>query len=295
MGEKCILVTGAGGMVGSYVSQVFSGFNLILTDIVDGYIYLDVENRGSIQKLIESKKPDYVLHLAAATDVDRCETEPEWANHVNAEGTRNIALACKDFNIPMVYISTGAVFDGNKETPYIETDEVSPSNKYGFSKYEGEKIVRSLLDRFYIVRASWMIGGGKADKKFVGKVTQKIMSGEKRIKVVNDKFGSITYAKDLLRGIKELIRTGKFGVYHMTNEGMYSRCDIAREMVNILGKSDVEIAPVGSDKFPLPAPRGRSEALENHNLRLLGLNRMRSWKEALKEYMTQELLDLYSK
>lgn len=294
MGEKCILVTGAGGMVGSYASHVFGDFNLILTDIVDGYVYLNVENRGSIQKLIESKKPDYVLHLAAATDVDRCETEPEWANHVNAEGTRNIALACKDFDIPMVYISTGAVFDGNKETPYIETDNVSPSNKYGLSKYEGERIVTSLLDKFYIVRASWMIGGGKTDKKFVGKVTQKIMSGEKHIKVVNDKFGSITYAKDLLCGIKELIGTNRFGLYHMTNGGMYSRYDIAMEMVNILGKSDVEIVSVTSDQFPLPAPRGRSEALENRNLNLMRLNRMRPWKEALKEYITRELLTLYN-
>ncbi len=266
-----------------------------MTDIVNGYIYLDVENRGSMQKLIESKKPDYVLHLAAATDVDRCETEPEWANHVNAEGTRNVALACKNFDIPMVYISTGAVFDGNKETPYIETDSVSPSNKYGLSKYEGEKMVGPLLDRCYIVRASWMIGGGKTDKKFVGKVMQKIMSGDKRIKVVNDKFGSITYAKDLLRGIKELIKTGKFGVYHMTNEGMRSRYDIAREMVDILGKSDVEIVPITSDEFPLPAPRGRSEALENRNLNLMRLNRMRPWKDALREYITKEMLVLYKR
>ena len=293
--EKTVLVTGAGGMVGSYAQDVFGDFNLILTDIVGGYTRLDVENKESIQELVDREKPDYVLHLAAATDVDRCETEPEWANHVNAEGTRNIALICKDFDIPMVYIGTGAVFDGNKETPYIEIDSVSPSNKYGLSKYEGEKIVRSLLDRFYIVRASWMIGGGKTDKKFVGKVMQKIMSGDKRIKVVNDKFGSITYAKDLLRGIKELIKTGKFGVYHMTNEAMHSRYDIAREMVDILGKSDVEIVPITSDEFPLPAPRGRSEALKNHNLDLMRLNRMRPWKEALKEYMTQELLNLYSK
>jgi dTDP-4-dehydrorhamnose reductase len=293
--HKSLLVTGAGGMVGSYARAVFNDFNLTLTDIVDKFIYLDVEDKDSTHKFIKKTQPDYVLHLAAATDVDKCEQEPEWANQINSEGTRNIALACKEFSIPMIYISTGAVFNGEKELPYIETDKVCPSNKYGASKYEGEKVVESLLRCFYIVRASWMIGGGKNDKKFVRKIMDKIMSGENRIKVVNDKFGSITYAKDLLRGIKELIKTDRFGVYHMTNGGMHSRYDIAKEMVNILGKSNIEIIPVASDEFPLPAPRGHSEALENHNLKLLGLNQMRPWKEALKEYMTQELPNLYSR
>ena len=140
-----------------------------------------------------------------------------------------------------------------------------------------------------------MIGGGETDKKFVGKVMQKIVSGEKRIKAVNDKFGSITYAKDLLRGIKELIKTDRFGVYHMTNGGMYSRYDIAREMIDISGNKDIRLDSVGSDAFPLPAPRGRSEALENHNLNKLDLNRMKPWKDALREYITGELLPLYNK
>lgn len=281
-------------MVGSYVQHVFSDFNIIPTDIVDGYLHLDVEDSDSILRLVNKKRPDYVLHLAAATDVDRCETESEWAFKVNVEGTRNVAMACKDLDITMVYISTGAVFNGEKKDPYIEDDKISPSNKYGVSKFEGEQIVRTLLSKFYIVRSSWMIGGGKADKKFVGKIMAKIMSGENHIRAVNDKFGSITYAKDLLSGIKELIKTDKFGVYHMANDGMHSRYDIAKEIVNIMGKRGVEVVAVGSDKFPLPAPRGRSEALENHKLNLMNLNHMRPWKEALKEYVKEELLPLYN-
>ena len=294
MNEKSILVTGAGGMVGNYAKSAFKGFNLILTDIIDGYFRLDVEDSPSVKKLIAELKPDYAIHLAAATDVDRCEIDPEWADRVNTKGTKSMALACKEFEIPMVYISTGAVFSGEKETPYIETDEISPSNKYSRSKYKGEEIVRSLLDRFYIVRASWMIGGGRNDKKFVGKIMRKIISGEKRIKAVNDKFGSITYARDLLCGIKELIGTDRFGVYHMTNGGMHSRYDIAVEMARILKRDDVEVRSVSSDEFPLPAPRGRSEALENHNLNRMDLNYMRPWNEALGEYIREELLVLYS-
>ena len=293
MGGKRLLVTGAGGMVGSYVREVFSDFNLILTDIIDGYLYLDVADKDVVYKVMRENRADYVLHLAAATDVDKCETEPESGIKVNSYGTKNVAGVCGDLDIPMVYISTGAVFGGEKQAPYIETDDPCPTNKYGASKYEGEKEVRSLLDRFYIVRASWMIGGGKNDKKFVGKIMRKVMSGEKNLKVVNDKFGSITYAKDLLKGIRELIKTDKYGIYHMTNEGVCSRYDIALEMLNMLARTDVKITPVPSGEFPLLAPRGRSEALENHKLTMMGLNRMQPWKEALGKYIEEELLPLY--
>ena len=293
MKRTALLVTGAGGMVGSYAADVFGDFNLTLTDVISGYLYLPIEDSASVEKLIDNIRPDFVLHLAAATDVDKCEVEQEWAFRVNCEGTRNVALACKKYNNTMIYVSTGAVFNGEKKNPYIETDQASSLNKYGISKYEGEMAVKSLLDKYYIVRASWMIGGGKNDKKFVGKIMQKIMSGEKSIKVVNDKFGSITYARDLLRGIKELIKTDRFGTYHMTNEGVHSRYDIAKEIVNILGKDDVRIIPVSSDEFPLPAPRSRSEALENRNLKLMNLNLMPPWKDALKEYIKDELLPLY--
>ncbi|MFC1623859.1 dTDP-4-dehydrorhamnose reductase [Candidatus Omnitrophota bacterium] len=288
-----LLVTGAGGMVGSYATSVFGDSNLTLTDVIDGYFYLSVEDSISVEKLIDDIRPDFVLHLAAATDVDKCEIEQEWAFRVNREGTRNVALACKKSNSTMIYVSTGAVFNGEKKNPYIEIDPASSLNKYGISKYEGEMVIKSLLEKYYIVRASWMIGGGKNDKKFVGKIMQKIMSGEKSIKVVNDKFGSITYARDLLYRIKELIKTDRFGTYHMTNEGMHSRYDIAKEIVNILGKADVRIIPVSSDEFPLPAPRSRSEALENRNLKLMNLNLMQPWKDALKEYIKDELLPLY--
>ncbi len=276
-------------MVGSYAADVFGDFNLTLTDVISGYLYLPIEDSASVEKLIDNIRPDFVLHLAAATDVDKCEVEQERAFRVNCEGARNVALACKKHNSVMIYVSTGAVFNGEKKKPYIETDHISPSNKYGISKYKGEMAVKSLLEKYYIVRASWMIGGGKNDKKFVGKIMQKIMSGEKSIKVVNDKFGSITYAKDLLRGIKELIKTDKFGTYHMSNGGMCSRYDIAKEIVNILGKNDVSVISVSSDEFPLPAPRGRTEALENHNLKLMNLNLMQPWKDALREYIKKDI------
>ena len=297
MQRKKLFVTGAAGMIGSYVSEVFSDLDLTLTDVTSKapHIRLDVEDEKAVRKLIKEANPDYVLHLAAATDVDRCELEPDWAYRINATGTKNVVNACKEIGAIMIYVSTGAVFSGDNKNPYMETDKPRPSNKYGAYKYKGEKIVEEYLKKFYIIRASWVIGGGRTDKKFVGKIVHRIMSGEKQIKVINDKFGSITYAKDLLCGIKELIKTDRFGIYHMTNGGMYSRYDLAKEIVDILGKKDVQIIAITSREFSTSAPRGQSEALKNYNLNLINLNCMRPWKEVLREYIINELLVLYDK
>ena len=286
-----LLVTGAGGMVGGYVPEVFRDYELILTDVVPGLIPLDVRDSLAVTAMVRREKPDLVLHLAAATDVDRCEQEPEEAFRSNAGGTQNITMACLEKEIPMIYVSTAAVFWGDKPDPYVETDTPRPSNVYGRSKLAGEEIVASLLPRYAIVRAGWMIGGGERDKKFVGKLVRQMAEGKKHLKAVNDKWGSPTYAKDLLAGIERLIRRGSYGLYHMANEGWCSRYEIALQIRDLLRCPDVEIEPVSSDQFPLPAPRGRSEAIQNKKLELLGLPPQRPWREAIREYLEKELLD----
>ena len=292
MGKRKILVTGAGGMVGHYVPEVFPEETLLLTDIVGGFLPLDIRDPSAVMKRVASEKPDLVLHLAAATDVDRCQEEPEEAFLSNAIGTQNVALACLAHGAELVTISTGAIFWGDKAEPYIEFDPPRPSNTYGHSKWAGEQVVSSLLPRSYIVRAGWMIGGGEKDKKFVGKIVRLLLEGTHSLKVVNDKWGSPTYAKEMLQGIRQLIQTGYYGVTHMANQGTCSRYDIACEIREVLKLSDVTITPVSSEGFPLPAPRGRSEAIRNFKLELLGLNRMRPWREALREYIQTELLPI---
>jgi dTDP-4-dehydrorhamnose reductase len=189
----------------------------------------------------------------------------------------------------LIYISTAGVFWGDKPEPYNEFDVPRPMNVYGHSKLAGEQIISTLLQRFYIVRAGWMIGGGKRDKKFVGKIARLILEGRNPLQVVNDKFGSPTYGKDLLLGIHDLIETGYFGLYHMVNKGCCSRYDVALNIGDILGRTDISIIPVASSHFPLPAPRARSEAMRNLKLELLGIDKMRSWQEALREYIKTEL------
>jgi len=276
-----ILVTGANGMVGSYFQEVFKDENLYLTDIDT----LDVRDPKMVMDTIASKQPELVIHLAAETDVDKCEVEVDHAFKTNTIGTQNVTLACQKFDIELVYISTAGVFDGEKHEPYTEFDEPHPVNIYGRTKWEGEKIVQSLLNKYYIFRAGWMIGGGEKDKKFVGKIIR-LMSEKNEISIVNDKFGSPTYAKELVIGIKEFIKTGYYGLYHMTNTGICSRLEIGNEIASFF-KKNVKINPISSAAFPLPAPRARSEAMRNMKLDLLGMNMMSDWRKVLNDYLLE--------
>lgn len=274
-----IFVTGAKGMLGSYLKEIFDKKQLYLTGIDD----LNVKNQLEVKEVIKKVNPEFVFHFAAKTDVDKCETEIDDTHLINVAGTQNVALACREVGAVMVYISTTDVFDGNKKEPYTELDTPSPINVYGKTKLEGERVVQSILDKYYIVRTCWMMGGKEKDNKFVGKMV-KLFKEEKKIQAVDDKIGSPTYAYDLLKAIKELIKTNFYGLYHFTNKGSCSRFEMAKEIGRILG-SDVPVEPISSSLFPLPAQRGRSVASRNYKLELLNIVEARTWQDALKEYL----------
>lgn len=284
------IVTGANGMLADALCPLLKNHGYIVhpTDIVTGgYISkLDIRDVKEIMRFADENKPDIIFHLAAETDVDKCELNPEHAYETNSKGTENIALVCKRLDIPMVYISTGAVFDGDKQGGYTELDKPNPISVYGKSKLKGEEAVSSLLNKYYIVRAGWMIGGYSKDKKFVWKIIQ-LLNTKKEISVVIDKTGSPTFTNDFSRGIIDIIPTGKYGIYHCVNKGICTRFDIAKKIAEYLKKTDVVIKPVTSDAFPLPAPRGKSEALLNHKLSLMGMDNAKPWQEALKEYIEE--------
>jgi len=285
-----ILVTGAAGMLGSSLCPILTkkGHKVIATDLTPGDEKLETLDVRSIKQMdvfMDKVKPDIVMHLAAETDVDRCEVEPDHAYHTNTIGTQNVVLSCQKRNTPMVYISTIGVFYGDQADPYTEFDSPNPINIYGRSKLEGEKIVQSLLNRYYIVRAGWMVGGGpKRDKKFIGKIIRR-MNETNALKAVNDKIGSPTYTVDFSRCLADLVETNYYGLYHCTNKGYGSRFDVAKKIVEILGRSDVTVEPVSSAYFPLPAARARSEMSRNYKLELLGMDTTRNWEDALKEYI----------
>jgi len=285
-----VLVTGADGMLGSALCPTFAkrGHNVISTDLLpsnEGSKHLDVRNYDQITEMVEKVKPDMVIHLAAETDVDKCEVEPDHAFLTNTIGTQNVALVCQKKSIELVYTSTLGVFWGDKPEPYTEFDEPNPINVYGRSKLEGEKIVQALVPKSYIVRAGWMVGGGpKKDKKFIGKIIRQI-NETKSLKAVNDKIGSPTYTFDFSKCVVDLIGTGFYGLYHCTNKGVGSRFDVAKKIVEFMERTDVTVEPVSSAHFPLPAPRARSEMSRNYKLELLGIDSTRHWEQALKEYI----------
>lgn len=288
-----ILVTGSAGMMGCHLLDIFSPGDLHRTDLQASQDIhaLDTCDPAAVMRTFERVRPAMAIHLAAETDVDRCEREVDHAFRSNALGTLNIALACQRFGTELVYVSTAGVFDGSKAEPYTEFDTPAPVNVYAKAKYEGEKLVQTLVPRHYIVRAGWMFGGKGKDKKFVGKIAAMCLgleNGTKELRVVNDKFGSPTYAKDLLQTLRVLSRSGFYGVYHVVNAGWCSRYDVAVEIARFL-HSEIPIVAVPSAMFPLSAPRPRSEAARSYKLELLGLSSMRPWQQALHEYLTDWL------
>jgi len=214
--------------------------------------------------------------------------KPDHAFKVNTFGTEHMVKACKEFDSGLLYISTGAVFDGKKEIPYIENDDPDPLSIYGKSKLEGEKAVIGVLDKYFIMRAGWMVGGWELDKKFVYKIVQQIKEGKKELVVVSDKFGSPTFTKDFASNLLNVIENGEYGLYHMANKGSCSRHEMAMKIVEYMGLSGkVKVNPVTSDKFPLPAPRPRSAVMENQKLNTLGLNNMPFWETSLEAYIKE--------
>ena len=277
-----VLVTGAKGMLGLDLRDVFEQkYEVVATDVEE----MDVRDHGLVFQTMNEVRPDLVVHLAGITDVDKCEIEPDLAYSVNALGTRNVALACQRVGATMVYVSTLAVFDGTKCEPYTEFDRPNPQSQYARAKYQGEVVVRDFLDRYYIVRAGWLFGGGKEDKKFVGRIIE-LARARSELMVVNDKFGSPSYTRDLSSGIMQLVETGQYGTYHMVNPGpASSRYEIAEKIIEYAKIGNCRLIPCSSAYFPLAAPRPRMEAGHNHNLQLMGLQFMRPWQDALKEYI----------
>lgn len=278
---KRVLVTGADGMLGVDLCRVFSGnYEVHPTDVAQ----LDVRNYDKVKELALAMAPEVIVHLAAMTDVDACEREPDLAYRTNTLGTQNMVLAANLCDAVLVYLSTGSVYGGGKEAPYTEYDHPDPRSIYSRSKLEGEKWAISMARRFFIVTAGWMFGGGSLDKKFVGKILE-LSKTNREIKVVNDKFGSPTYTLDLSRGILSLLEWGRYGKYHMANQGCCTRYEIAKKLMSLTDNRQCVLRPVTSEDFPLAAPRPRMEAITNYNLKLLKRDMMRGWEEALEDYL----------
>lgn len=281
-----VLITGCGGMLGEAVYAEFRKAHHILPtdiDLNESWLsYLDVRNPAEAEWVARHFRPDAILHLAALTDMERCELDPEDAYNTNFMGTANMIRVARKCDLPLVYISSAGVFDGSKEV-YDEGDEPNPLNVYAKSKYAGELVALS-YPKSIVVRAGWMMGGGpRKDKKFVNKIIGQIRQGRKELFVVQDKLGTPTYTYDLAKTLLQLYQDRSYGVFHGSCDGGGSRVDVAREILRGLGvNGEIPINVVDSDHFKDEyfAMRPASEKLVSRKL-----DPAPPWQERLEDYL----------
>lgn len=242
----------------------------------------DITDPSIIDNIIRLK-PDVIIHTAAKTDVDGCELEPDEAYKINVQGTKNIALAAKKSKATIIYLSTDYVFDGEKGSPYIESDKPNPINVYGRTKLEGEIEVTNIApSSFFIIRTAYLFGEGRAN--FVSHIVDSART-KKTINVWQDQIGSPTYAKDLAGAIYKIVQGAQSGIYHITNTGSCSRYEFAKNVLEYLKIDDIILHPLRFSDDNRPARRPLVSALDNSKYRDAFGQMLRTWDAALKEYL----------
>jgi dTDP-4-dehydrorhamnose reductase len=277
-----VLVTGADGQLGYDVVKKLEELDIehIGVDKED----FDLTNEKETKEFILDYQPDVIIHCAAYTDVDQAEVERELCYQVNVNGTRYVAEATKELDAKMLYISTDYVFDGQGEEPFEVTDEPNPINYYGETKYQGEQEVQKLLDKFFIVRTSWVFG--EHGDNFV-KTMLKLGKERDEISVVADQYGSPTYTVDLAELIVEMIRTDKYGIYHATNDGFCSWYEFAKEIFKA-ADLDIDLKPVCSDKFKTIADRPRNSRLSKFSLYVNRFSLLKKYFKNIKYFIKED-------
>jgi dTDP-4-dehydrorhamnose reductase len=274
-----ILVTGASGMLGSDIVKAFISEH---DTIGVSSAKFDITELGSTLDYIKHIKPEVIIHSAAYTDVDACESNCEQAFKVNALGARNIAIAAREANASVAYISTDYVYDGIKTSPYFEYDNVNPLSVYGRSKLDGENFVREFAGKYYIIRTSWLFG--RNGKNFV-KTMLDLSETRGTLNIVNDQIGSPTYTPDLAKAIKQLVESRCYGTYHLTNNEHCSWFDFAKYIFKAAGIKHMKLNPITTEEFGRPAPRPKNSVLEKFYWKLNGFEELRSYKDAVTEYI----------
>jgi dTDP-4-dehydrorhamnose reductase len=297
MNKKRILITGSSGMLGIDMAfHLNDAYDVICTDLagrnnpycdIKNFIKCDITDRTAATEMIKDAKPDAIVHTAAWTDVDGCEHDPENAMKINAEGTRNIALGAKENNALVFYLSSDFVFDGEKNSPYKEDDATNPINVYGVSKFEGESFIRKELDRYFIIRTSWLFG--RYGRNFVDIILDKAERKEE-LRIVIDQFGSPTYTVDLCGALQKFILVGLEqnslgGVYHFSNRGSCSWYKYAEQIIRLANKPEAKMVPITSAELDRPAKRPKMSILSTDKYALTFGDVPRSWEAALEEYL----------
>ncbi|SIR46870.1 dTDP-4-dehydrorhamnose reductase [Halanaerobium kushneri] len=279
-----VLVTGADGQLGYDVVEKLNEENIeyLGVDKED----FDLTNEQETKDFILDYAPDVIIHCAAYTDVDQAEVERNLCYQVNVEGTRYVTEAAKELDAKMLYISTDYVFDGQGEKPFEVTAPPNPINYYGETKYQGEQKIQKLLDKYFIVRTSWVFG--EHGENFV-KTMLKLGEERDEISVVADQYGSPTYTGDLAELIIDMIKTDKYGIYHATNEGFCNWYKFAKEIFKA-ANIEVKVKPVSSDEFKTKAERPKNSRLSKKILKISGFSLLVSYKSTIRHFINRLFL-----
>ncbi len=277
-----VLVTGAAGRLGSRVVEVLNGrgHTALPADVPE----FDIADFAATRAWIAAAQPDFVLHPAAWTDVDGCAREPDKAITINGLGAGNVAAAAADLGTPILYVSSNEVFDGKANHPYHEYDRTQPTNPYGYSKWVGEQAVVGVNPRHMIARTSWLFAHG--GKNFIQTMLGAAAAG-KTLRVVVNEIACPTYNDDLASALVSLMESGRWGVYHMVNEGYCSRYDFARYVLDHAGYADTPIERITSHAWARPSTPPEFTPLTNLAGKILGVQ-LRPWQAAVDAFLAKE-------
>lgn len=286
-----ILITGSKGQLGNELKDIinkgYSEIGKVSECINNSQVFdfdvdkLDITDLKSVKNVLNTIKPDVVINCAAATNVDGCESDEDFAFKVNSLGPRNLAIVCEEMGAKLVQVSTDYVFSGVGEKPLTEYDLTAPYSVYGKTKLLGENYVREFCSKYYIVRTAWLYG--YVGHNFV--YTMRRLGKEKdSINVVNDQIGNPTHANDLAYHILKLIETDEYGIYHCTGKGECSWYDFAKMIIELSGEECI-VNPCTSEEYKTPAKRPEYSSLDNMMLRNTVGDEMRNWQDAIKSFI----------
>lgn len=280
-----IAIIGADGQLGSELLKTLNQDQVIPLF----YPETDLTKPGELREKLGRMKPEVVINTAAYHRVDECEDNPQMSFLVNATAVRDLALIARDEDFILVHFSSDYVFDGRKGRPYVEEDPPLPLNVYGASKLAGEFFVRSILERYFLIRTCGLYGEAGSREKgynFVDLMISLERQG-KPLRVVNDQWITPTSAEELAERTSELLHTPHYGLIHMTNEGECTWYQFAREIFSFLGR-EPRLEPVDSRTFNAKAPRPLYSVLENKRAKELGLRGFSPWQKALAAYLRKK-------
>ena len=278
-----VLVTGSSGQLGQALQSIANQFPAIHFQFFSS-AELDITNLEQCKTTFQKVKPNFCINAAAYTAVDKAESEPEKAQGINVDGPRNLAQVCKENDAVLLHISTDFIFDGTSKKPYIEEDIPNPPGVYGQTKLDGEKAIQSILEKYFIIRTSWVYS--EFGNNFM-KTMLRLGSERDSLSVVNDQIGTPTNAVDLAKALLKIItsnsklNTKHYGVYNFSNEGQCSWYDFAKKIFE-LNQIKIDVQAIPTSSYPTPAKRPAFSVLDKNKIKSVFGIEITDWKESLK-------------